>query len=319
MKNLKFLFYFALLAGSMTFVSCDDDDDDITSPIVPGSIVEIASATDNLSILVDALVQTGLDNTLDSNGPFTVLAPTNDAFQNLLDSNPAWNSLSDIDNATLTNVLLYHVIGAEVLSTDLADSYVTTAATGPNDEQISLQIDVTGGVVFNGSATPITTDIEASNGVVHTINEVMLPPSVVNHALNNSAFSSLVAALTRSDLTTDFVSILSGTGPFTVFAPTDAAFQDLINSNPAWNSLADIPVDLLQTVLTYHVVSGANVQSDMLSDGQTITTLSEGTFDIDLSNGAAITTTSGQSVNVALPDVQGWNGVVHAIDAVLLP
>lgn len=320
MKNIKFLFYFLLLAGSMTFVSCgDDDSDDGGDPVGPMSIVETAIATDNLSILVDALVQTGLDNTLNTDGPFTVLAPTNDAFQNLLDSNPAWNSLSDIDNATLTNVLLFHVLGAEVRSTDLSDSYVTTAALGPNDEQISLQIDVTGGVVFNGSATPTAVDVETSNGIVHIIDEVMLPPSVVDHALNNSAFSSLVAALTRADLTTDFVSVLSGTGPFTVFAPTDAAFQDLINSNPAWNSLADIPVDLLQTVLTYHVVSGANVQSDMLSDGQTITTLNEGTFDIDLSNGVAIATTSGQSVNVALPNVQGWNGVVHAIDAVLLP
>lgn len=319
MKNLKPLFYFLLLAGAMTFTSCGDDDDDDNMTSEPSSIVETAQATDNLSLLVDALVQTGLDNTLALNGPFTVLAPTNDAFQELLDSNAAWNSLSDIDNATLSNVLLFHVLGAEVTAAELTDSYVTTASTGPNNEQISLQIDVTGGVVFNGSASPITTDIEASNGIVHIIDEVMLPPSVVNIALNNNGFSSLVAALTRSDLTTDFISILSGTGPFTVFAPTDAAFQALLDSNIEWNTLADIPVATLEAVLSYHVVSGANVQSDMLSDGQTITAFSEETFDIDLSNGPAINTTSGQTVNIILPDVQGTNGIVHAIDAVLIP
>ncbi len=318
MKNLQSFFYFMLLVGAISLTSCGDDDSDDSSN-EPVSISETASATGNLSLLTEALEQTGLDATLNQNGPFTVLAPTNDAFQELLDSNPAWNSLQDIDNTTLSNVLLFHVLGAEVPSSDLSDSYVTTASTGPNSEQISLQIDVTGGVLFNGSANPVTTDVEASNGIVHIIDEVMLPPSVVNHALNNAGFSSLVAALTRSDLSVDFVSILSGTGPFTVFAPTDAAFQALLDSNIQWNSLNDIPAATLETVLSYHVISGANVQSDMLSDGQTITAFSEDTFEIDLSNDPAINTTSGQTVNIILTNVQGTNGVVHAIDAVLLP
>ena len=318
MKNLQSFFYFMLLVGAISLTSCGDDDSDDSSN-EPVSISETASATGNLSLLTEALEQTGLDATLNQNGPFTVLAPTNDAFQELLDSNPAWNSLQDIDNTTLSNVLLFHVLGAEVPSSDLSDSYVTTASTGPNSEQISLQIDVTGGVLFNGSANPVTTDVEASNGIVHIIDEVMLPPSVVNHALNNAGFSSLVAALTRSDLSVDIVSILSGTGPFTVFAPTDAAFQALLDSNIQWNSLNDIPAATLETVLSYHVVSGANVQSDMLSDGQTITAFSEDTFEIDLSNDPAINTTSGQTVNIILTNVQGTNGVVHAIDAVLLP
>lgn len=319
MKNLKFLFYFLLLAGGLTMTSCGDDEEGGMDPVGPMSIVDTAIATDNLSSLVEALTQVGLESTLSQDGPFTVFAPTNDAFQALLDSNPAWDSISDIDDNTLTSVLLFHVLGAEVASTDLGDFYVTTAATGPNDEQLSLQVDVTGGVRFNGSANPITTDIDATNGIIHTIDEVMLPPSVVDFALNNAGFSSLVAALTRADLTTDFVGVLSGTGPFTVFAPDDAAFQALLDSNDDWNSLADIPVEVLEAVLSYHVVSGANVQSDMLSNGQTITALSGGTFDIDLTNGAAINTTSGQNVSIFLTDIQGWNGVVHAVDSVLLP
>jgi transforming growth factor-beta-induced protein len=204
------------------------------------------------------------------------------------------------------------------MAADLSDKYESTLSEGPNKEPISLQIAVTGGVMFNNSSKPLTTDIEARNGVVHTIDKVMLPPSVVDLALGNDAFTSLVAALTRSDLTTDFVSILSGAGPFTVFAPTNQAFQNLLDSNPAWMTLADIPVATLEAVLSYHVVDGANVQSDELTDNQMITTLG-GDLTVDLSSTPKLETTSGQSVNIVITDVQGANGVVHAIDEVVIP
>jgi transforming growth factor-beta-induced protein len=190
-------------------------------------------------------------------------------------------------------------------------------ASGPNAEQIVLQVDVTGGVKFNGTASPVTTDIEASNGTIHIINEVMLPPNVVNLASNNGLFSTLVAALTRSDLTTDYVSVLTGDGPFTVFAPTNDAFQALLDSNPDWNSLNDIPVATLQAVLNYHVVSGANVQSDQLSDGQEVEALG-GKFTIEI--GESVRVMGGSSnATIILTDAQGSNGVVHVIDTVLIP
>ena len=313
MKNLKYLL-FGFLAMA-TFTACDSDDD--TSPQVL-NIVETAVATEDLSILVDALNQAGLVATLEGNGPFTVFAPTNAAFETLLNANPQWNSLSDIDNATLTNVLKFHVIAGEVRASDLSDAYVTTVAEGPNSEPIVLQVNTTGGVVFNGSTRPVTTNIETSNGVVHIVDEVMLPPTVVNLAVNNPVFSTLVAALTRSDLTTDYVSILSGDGPFTVFAPTNSAFQALLDSNDNWNSLDDIPVATLEAVLNYHVVNGANVQAEQLSDDQQVTALG-GTFTVRLDEGAQLETTSGQMVNIMVTDVQGANGVVHVVDEVLLP
>lgn len=316
MQNLKSLILGFLVITSFSFIACGDDD--TMDPVVEKSIVETAVDSDDLSILVEALTQADLVSALEGDGPFTVFAPTNTAFENLLDSNPAWNSLSDIDDATLTSVLLFHVIPADVKAGDLTDSYATTLSTGPNDEAIVLQIDVTGGVIFNGSANPITTDVEATNGTVHIIDEVMLPPSVVNLALNNPTFSTLVAALTRSDLTTDYVSVLSGDGPFTVFAPTNDAFQALLDSNSDWNGLNDIPVATLEAVLNYHVVAGANVQSKQLSNDQEVASLG-GTFTIDLTDGAKIKTSSDQSVNIILTDAQGTNGVVHAVDAVLLP
>jgi uncharacterized surface protein with fasciclin (FAS1) repeats len=316
MKNLKFLFIGLLALNLFVFTSCSDDDS--TPEPEALSIVDTAIATADLSILVQALQSADLVTALQADGPFTVFAPTNQAFQDLLDDVPAWTTLEDIPAATLSNVLLFHVVSGNVKAADLTDTYVPTLSPAPNSEAVSLKIDVTGGVQFNGSASPVTTDIEATNGTIHIINKVMLPPSVVGIALDNDNFSTLVAALTREDLTTNFVGILSGDGPFTVFAPTNAAFQELLDSNDDWTALADIPVATLEAVLTYHVVSGENVQSDELTDNQEIAALG-GTLTVDLTDGAKLETTSGQSVGIVIVDVQGTNGVVHAVSSVLLP
>jgi uncharacterized surface protein with fasciclin (FAS1) repeats len=279
------------------------------------TIVDVAVNND-LTSLVAAVTRAGLAEVLSGDGPFTVFAPTNDAFQALLDSNADWNSVDDIPVETLQAVLLFHVLSGEVRSGDLTDTYVNTLSTGPNDEALSLQVEVTGAIEFNGDAKPVLVDVEASNGVVHVIDKVMLPPNVVTLALNNAGFTSLVAALTDDRHTTNFVEVLSGDGPFTVFAPTNDAFQALLDSNTDWNSLGDIPIATLEAVLLYHVVA-ANVQSDELENGD-VTTLG-GTITIDLTNGAQIKTSSSQTVNIIIIDVQGSNGVVHAIDTVLLP
>jgi transforming growth factor-beta-induced protein len=308
----------SILLVVVFFSSCEDDNDTIT--LETNTIVDVA-VDNNLTSLVAAVTRADLVSTLSSNGSFTVFAPTNDAFQDLLDSNANWNSLDDIPVETLRSVLLFHVLEGEVMSTDLSNTYVNTLSTGPNDEPLSLQVEITGSVLFNGDATPLTTDVLASNGVVHVIDKVMLPPNVVTLALNNDGFTSLVAALTDSRHTTDFVSILSGDGPFTVFAPTNDAFQDLLDSDQNWNSLADVPIATLDAVLKYHVVNGANVQGNQLSNGDVF--VLGGSITIDLSTGVQIKTTSNQTVNIivssATNDVQGTNGVVHAIDTVLLP
>jgi transforming growth factor-beta-induced protein len=311
MKRFKNLTFILLAFSWLSFSSCGDDEK------TTQSIVDTAVDTEDLSLLVEALTQANLVSALEGSGPFTVFAPNNAAFQALLDSNPAWNSISDIDNATLSNVLKFHVIAGDIKASGLSNAYITTLATGPNDEQIVLQVDVTDGVKFNGSAAPVTTDIEALNGTIHIINEVMLPPNLVDLVVNNEIFSSLAAALTRSDLTTNYISILSGDGPFTVFAPTNSAFQALLDSSSDWNTLADIPTATLEAVLNYHVIINANVQSDQLSDGQTVETLG-GTATIDLSNGTTVV--GGNSSATVMPaDVQGSNGVIHVINAVLLP
>jgi uncharacterized surface protein with fasciclin (FAS1) repeats len=309
--------FFSLFLFASLVVSCSNNDE---PTIETNTIVDVA-VNNNLTSLVAAATRADLASILSSSGSYTIFAPTNDAFQALLDSNPAWNTINDIPVATLRAVLLFHVLETEVKSTDLSDTYVNTLSVGPNEEQLSLQIEVTSGVTFNGNATPIAVDVQASNGIVHVINKVMLPPNVVTLALNNDGFTSLVSALTDTRHSTDFVSILNADGPFTVFAPTNAAFQALLDSNSAWNTLADVPIATLDAVLKYHVVNGLNVQSDQLTNG--VISVIGGSITVDLSNGAQIKTTSNQTVNIlvgaATNDVQGTNGIIHAIYTVLLP
>ncbi|RKF04247.1 putative surface protein with fasciclin (FAS1) repeats [Tenacibaculum lutimaris] len=316
-KNLTSLMFLGLFLSFGLLTSCSNDDDPIIEK--PKSIVDVAVADSNLSVLVAALQKADLVSALQADGPFTVFAPTDAAFQALLDSNDSWNSLDDIPVETLKSVLLFHVISGEVKAADLSNTYVNTLSTGPNDEMLSLQVEVDGAVEFNGDSKPIATDVMASNGVIHTIDKVMLPANVVTLALNNSGFTSLVAALTDSRHTTDFVSLLSQEGPYTIFAPTNDAFQALLDSNDSWNSLADIPIATLEAVLKYHVFAGGNVQSDELSDDQEITMFDGNIVTVDLSSGAKLDTSSGQSVTISLTDVQGTNGVVHVVSSVLLP
>lgn len=314
---LKMILLSGLIVFS-SFISCDDSEDNSVD-LTPKNIVELASTSTDLGSLVAAVQKAGLVETLSADGTLTVFAPTNEAFKSLLDSNSEWNSIDDIPTDLLTNILKFHVLDQKVTSGNLSDSYVKTLAAGPNEENLSLQIETTGAIEFNGDSKPIAVNLEAKNGIVHIIDKVMVPPNVVTKAINNSNFSTLVAALTDSRHTTDFVSVLSGDGPFTIFAPTNEAFQALLNSNSAWNSLTDIPIETLDAVLKYHVVNEANVQSKELKDNQEITMLNSDKITVDLTNGAKLKTSSGQIVAISATDIQGINGVIHVVDTVLLP
>jgi len=272
----------------------------------PKNIVETAMADEQFSVLVDALSKADLVGALEGDGPFTVFAPTNQAFQNLLNELGA-SSLDDVPVDQLESILLYHVVSGKVMSGDLSTGYVSTLSGGPNDTYASLLAEVDGGVTLNGSSTVTAADVEATNGVIHVIDEVLLPPNVVDIAINNSSFSILVDAVVKAEL----VETLSGDGPFTVFAPTNAAFEDLFTELGV-NGISDLTKDDLVPILQYHVVSG-NVRSGDLSSG-TVSTLN-GDITVDVGDNVTINS----DATVTLPDVQGTNGVVHVIDKVLVP
>jgi len=308
-----------LLFGALTlFTACDDDDDD--DMMEPQDIVTFAQNSEDYTILAEAVETANLAGVLSGAGPFTVFAPDNDAFQALLDSNPDWNALEDIPTEVLTAVLTNHVLGGEVGSSDLVDGYYTTlSATSFGDAVTSLYVNLDNGVTLNGGPEVVAPDVKVENGIIHGVNSVIGLPTVVTFATSNPALSSLVAALTRDDLSTDFVATLSGNGPFTVFAPTNTAFQNLLDSNDDWNTLDDIPAELLENVLLYHVTDAGNVRSGALTDGMDVPTLAGASLTVDLTGSAPVIAGGSSSAEVVLADVQGVNGVVHVIDEVLLP
>lgn len=324
MKNLLKLskLTFLLFVG-FSIQSCSDDDDDVTTPTGPFNIVEIAMDTPDLSNLVAALsVADG--NLVDvlSGGEFTVLAPTNEAFETFLAAN-GFMSLSEVPTDVLSNILLNHVISGTINSTNLVDAgsgYSTTNASNMDGDNLSLYFDTSSGVTFNGISSVVAADIVASNGIVHVVDEVIGLPTVVTFAVSNPALSTLVAAMTTEGLSVDIVSILSSSdepSPFTVFAPTNDAFGSLL-AELELNALGDIPVSILEATLGTHVAPEANVRSTDLVDGMSVNTISS-TITVSLSDGAKLIDPNGRESNIVAVDIQAYNGVVHVIDNVLLP
>ncbi|MDB4134649.1 fasciclin domain-containing protein [Flavobacteriaceae bacterium] len=324
MKNVlklnKLLF---LLTFSFFIISCDNDDNDEPTEQVVLTIVETAAATPELSILVDALTAADGDllTTL-SGGDFTVLAPTNDAFAGFLSAN-GFASLDEVPTDVLSNILLNHVITGSVMSTDLASAgsgYTTTNATNMDGDNLSLYFSTSSGVEFNGQSSVVLADIPATNGIVHVVDAVIGLPTVVTFATTNPTFETLVAALTRDDLSQDFVSILSTTdepSPFTVFAPTNDAFASLL-SELGVDSLGDIDATTLELTLATHVVVEANVRSGDLTNGMNITTIGDA-LTVSLDAGPQLIDLNDRIANIIAVDVQAYNGVVHVIDKVVLP
>ena len=271
------------------------------------TIADIAASDSNFSILVEALTKANLvDAVANMDADLTVFAPTNVAFTALL-SDLGVSSLDDIPVDQLTNILLYHVLGSKVMSTGLSTGYFPTLATY-NDNNLSMYINIDNGVAINKNTMVTTADIGADNGVIHVVDNVILPPTVVDVALDNDNFSILVQAVVKAGL----VETLNGAGPFTVFAPTNVAFEALFTELGV-SGIDDLTAEQLGPILTYHVVSG-NVLSTDLSSGS-VPTLNEGnSLTVDLSNGVKI-----NDSNVVAADIQSANGVVHVIDKVLVP
>jgi uncharacterized surface protein with fasciclin (FAS1) repeats len=320
-KVIKFLSVVILVAG---LTSCGSDDDNVES----NTIVDVAIAN-GLTSLATALEATNLVTTLQGDGPFTVFAPDNAAFDALLQATGIdLNNMSAVELATVTNILLNHVIIGETISAaDLTAGiagYKKTAAVGPNSTNLSLFFAAVSEVVLNGQSTVTAADKVASNGVLHIVNTVIALPTIATFATTNPALSSLVSALQLADTgspTVPYIATVSDVtaGPFTVFAPTNTAFDNLLlELDPTGNTtLGGLEPALVDSVLVYHIVS-TNVTAAQLPNGE-VTTLGG---PITANNTAFnLTDVNGRVSNIVttLVDIQAVNGVVHVLDKVLLP
>lgn len=308
-KNLMFLFSVAMIATSLSLTGCSKDEEKVDPK--PQTIVDVAIANPQFSTLVEALQKANLVETLKGYGPFTVFAPTNEAFSSLF-AQLGVKGISDLTADQLTPILLYHVLSGKVESGQLQSGYVSTLSPGAAEGGVSLKVDVTT-LKLNGNVSITSADIPASNGVIHAIDKVLLPPSIVDIAIANSDFSTLVGAVLKANLSEALLSA----GPFTVFAPTNAAFNQLFNSLGI-SGLDNLSAETLTPILLYHVI-GSAFKSTQLQSGY-VNTLCPGpngsnvSLDVDAANSKL-----NASVNIVLTDIVATNGIIHVIDKVLLP
>jgi uncharacterized surface protein with fasciclin (FAS1) repeats len=311
----------AVVATGGLLAACGGGDDHGATPApapTARNIVQLAQATPDLSILVEAVVAADLAGTLSGTGPFTVFAPSNAAFAALLTELGVTKQQLLDNKPLLTSVLTYHVLGANVKKAGIPlGKAIDPVLTGTKD---IFKIDAVGNDVIitdgrNRTSKITATDIEATNGVVHLIDKVILPANrnIVQTAQSISDFSILVEAVVAAGL----ANALSGEGPFTVFAPTNAAFAALLTELNVTKDALLANTALLTSVLQYHVVPARVLKADV-PVGQPVSTLLTGnTFSVNAS--LQITDGRNRSARITSTDVLTSNGVIHVIDRVILP
>ncbi|WP_347373116.1 fasciclin domain-containing protein [Aequorivita sp. Q41] len=315
MKNLLKTSLIVFIA--LGVVSCSNDDDSNSEP-QSNTISDFVASNEDYSSLKTALDKAGLTETLAGEGSFTVFAPNNAAFSTFLAAN-GFADLDEVPTALLTNVLLNHVIVGVNMASDFTTGYINTLATETSAAAyLSIYVNTSSGLKLNGISSVTNADVERDNGVIHAVNSVLGLPTVVTFATADPTFTTLVAALTRDDQP-DYVTVLSTSGsnpaPFTVFAPTNDAFSDLLLELGV-SSLDDIDSQTLTATLNTHVIAGANVRAENLVSGP-VNTLGD-TIEVDATN-ATLTDPNGRISTIIVVNVQAANGVVHVIDKVLLP
>ena len=279
--------------------------------LTPPDAAAVATLDGRFTTLLAALERTGLDQVLADSGTYTIFAPTDDAFD-------AYGvDLATISTPNLTKLLAYHVLPSAFLNTDIPGgmSFQTTASmSGPDDSPLSLMINkVTtndvDSITINSSARVVAANVVSTNAVIHAIDEVLEFQDVVDFVVMADMLDSLQAALTAAGLVDD----LMGDGPFTVFAPNNAAFA------AAGDTIATLTTEQLGEVLRYHVLLD-NVRSSELTTGD-VTTLNGQTLGVNVPTDAppVLITQDSMITNFVTTDIQGTNGVVHIIDGVLLP
>jgi transforming growth factor-beta-induced protein len=313
-----------LFAAAMAslLVACGGNDND---PPPPGTLAAEASAR-GFTALVAAADKAGLVPALSaSTSSLTVFAPTDAAFTALatrLGFASATAMVTALDGPTLAKILQYHVLPTKKMASDIVAGGATQATLYTFEgAAATLGVSTTGGVKLTDEvltqASVTATDVAASNGVIHVIDKVLVPPgvlTVVQMAQLNPAFSVLVEAVVAANLATT----LSGTGPFTVFAPTDTAFTAALTQLSLTKPQLLASPDLAG-ILTYHVLAG-NVRAAgvaALPKPASVTTVQGSAFTVD--SALVITDGRARTANLAATDVIASNGVIHVIDAVLLP
>jgi uncharacterized surface protein with fasciclin (FAS1) repeats len=310
-NRITFRSFFALMAltfTALTFTACEDEE----TPEL-GNIATVASGNPQFSTLVAALTKAELVSALQGTGPFTVFAPNNDAF-----TKANITSLAGLTKEALTPILTSHVVSGNIKAEDVRSGTAKTL-NASNDIYLSKNSD---GVFINGNIKVIATNVSASNGVIHVIDNVITPPtlSLVQIAQANTNFSELVSLVLAADPAVLTALSTASANGLTVFAPTNAAFTELYKTTPKATLLNPANRTLLTSVLLYHVVPGRVFSTDLPNvSGEVTTANTAGKVTFNLSGGAKVIGKASGSSNITSANILATNGVIHVIDKVLLP
>ena len=313
MKNLRKLLapLSIVLLSVIVFSSCKKDDPVVTPP---KDITVVATENGNFKTLVAALTKANLVTTLKGTGPFTVFAPNDAAF-----TKAGITSLDNQSAAALTPILTSHVLSGTVKAADVKSGTAKTVNTA-NDIYLSKNSD---GVFINGNIKVIATDVTASNGVIHIIDNVIIPPTenLVTIASKNTNFSELVSLVLAADAGVATALTNASANGLTVFAPVNAAFTELYKTTPKATLLLPANKALLTKILLYHVVPGRVFSTDLPNVGTTEVTSANGTdkLSFDLAGGAKVKGKTSGNSNITAVNTLATNGVIHVIDKVLVP
>ncbi|HSI78252.1 MAG TPA: fasciclin domain-containing protein [Lunatimonas sp.] len=311
MQKLKISFHsflgFVAILGMVISTACSTDDDGPMPP-APENIVQVASGADQFSMLVAAVQRAGLVEALSAPGPFTVFAPTNQAF-----TAAGITNVADVPVDQLRDILLYHVLSGRVMASQVTSGSVPTLLEGEN-----LTFAVSGSsITINDGVGVVTADIDASNGVIHAIDNVLMPPTeeetntIADIVIGNENFSTLLAAVLEADLAGALANV---EGEYTVFAPTDAAFERYLTDNGLTAEALLASPDLV-SILSYHVVPGL-VPSSAVEAGA-VTSLAEIPFYVSIDTEENVWINGNAKVETV--DVMADNGIIHIIDYVITP
>jgi len=263
-----------------------------------------------------------LNEQLSGVGPFTIFVPSDDAFNLLVEDNPDWTSLEDIPRATLKDILDYHFISNQkVILQDTFVGFVNTNKMTDFDAFASLLVKAEGSIRINGDLNIVLQDVETTNGVIQVVDEVILPPTVFDLVEADARLTTLTQLLEREDFSTNFMEVLNGTGPFTIFAPTDTAFTDYLLAQNI-SSIDAIPTADLEMILLNHISITNNLRAgDLNAIGSKVQTLNNTELEIVALAGDNRLGISGSNEPAAYIEVNGQsiNGVVHLVDNILLP
>lgn len=333
---MKLTKYVLPLLSVVVISACGGSDNDNPESAAPAGATPAASGTPtvpaSMSLTIDKVAETSGFNALlaaatkaelgaalaDANARLTVFAPTDAAFNQLATSLGFANATAMVEAlpaAALKSILTYHVLPGTKPASELQAAPQSAQATlyAFDGQPAALALDSSQSSVAITdaaltTANVITPDVAASNGVIHAIDKVLVPPGVLNivqMAQVNSQLSSLVSAVVAADLQ----GTLSGPGPFTVFAPTNDAFSA---------APAGLTPQQLTTVLTYHAL-GMQVLASQIPFGAPIDTLASQAIAINAGTPPTISDTSATPARIIATDVRASNGVIHVIDKVLIP